>query len=258
MIIPTYEEATTVSAVVAGVRGVLPEAHVLVVDDASPDGTGDIAAALAGSDEHVHLLRRSGRLGRATAYLAGFRWGTSRGLDVLVELDADGSHPIEALPALVAAVTGPDAADLAIGSRWVAGADLTGWSRGRRLLSRLGNGYARAMLRLGIRDLTAGYRAYRADALARVDLDAVRSRGSCIQIDLTMRVHDLGLRIVELPITFSDRFAGSSKTDARVVLEALWRTTAWAVSGRGRDGRAVGARSPVPPCAERLATGGTR
>jgi dolichol-phosphate mannosyltransferase len=235
VIVPTYDEAENVHEIVGRVLDVVPEAHVLVVDDGSPDGTGDIVAAMAAEDERVHLLRRAGKLGLGTAYVAGFRWGLERQFDLLIEMDADGSHPADRLPAMIDAVAGADPADdvlLAIGSRWVPGGSVVDWPKHRELLSRGGNAYARVMLGLDVHDITAGFRVYRAEAIARMDLDSVDSKGYCFQVDMTLRVHDLGGTIVEVPIQFRDRVRGVSKMSQAIVVEAMLRTTQWGLQRR--------------------------
>ncbi|MDM7883906.1 polyprenol monophosphomannose synthase [Curtobacterium citri] len=235
VVIPTYDEAENVQEIVGRVLAEVPGADVLVVDDGSPDGTGDIVEAMGSEDDRVHLLRRTGKLGLGTAYVAGFRWGLERGYDLLVEMDADGSHPADRLPALIDAVASADPADdvlLAIGSRWTAGGSVVDWPKHREVLSRGGNAYARIVLGLDVRDITAGFRVYRADAIARMDLDAVDSKGYCFQVDMTLRVHDLGGRIVEVPIRFRDRVRGVSKMSQAIVVEAMLRTTQWGLQRR--------------------------
>ncbi|PZE55777.1 MULTISPECIES: polyprenol monophosphomannose synthase [unclassified Curtobacterium] len=237
VIVPTYNEAENVADILDRVLGVVPEAHVLVVDDGSPDGTGDLVASRAADDDRVYLLRRSGKLGLGTAYVAGFRWGLERGYELLVEMDADGSHPADRLPALIAAVADADPADdvmLAIGSRWTTGGSVVDWPKHRELLSRGGNAYARIMLRLDVHDITAGFRVYRADVIARMALDEIDSKGYCFQVDMTLRVHDLGGAIVEVPIRFRDRVHGVSKMSQAIVVEAMLRTTQWGLQRRFR------------------------
>ncbi|PZE68082.1 polyprenol monophosphomannose synthase [Curtobacterium sp. MCBD17_021] len=238
VIVPTYNEAENVTDILDRVLGVVTDAHVLVVDDGSPDGTGDLVAARAADDDRVYLLRRSGKLGLGTAYVAGFRWGLERGYGLLVEMDADGSHPADRLPALIAAVVDADPADdvmLAIGSRWTAGGSVVDWPKHRELLSRGGNAYARIMLGLDVHDITAGFRVYRADAIARMALDEIDSKGYCFQVDMTLRVHDLGGTIVEVPIRFRDRVHGVSKMSQAIVVEAMFRTTQWGLQRRFRS-----------------------
>jgi dolichol-phosphate mannosyltransferase len=232
VVIPTYNERESLPIVVERVRAAAPEVDVLVADDASPDGTGDLADQLAAEDAQVHVLHRTAKNGLGAAYLAGFRWGMARDYDVLVEMDADGSHRPEHLPALLAAL---DDADVVIGSRWVPGGGVVNWPRRRQLLSQGGNRYTQLMLGLGVRDATAGYRVYRASALSQMDLDTVVSQGYCFQVDLTRRATKAGLRITEVPITFVEREAGDSKMSGAIVGEALWRVTQWGMSDRIRQ-----------------------
>ncbi|MBT1621620.1 polyprenol monophosphomannose synthase [Curtobacterium flaccumfaciens pv. oortii] len=240
VVIPTYDEAENVRAVIAAVLGAVPAAHVLVVDDGSPDGTADVVRGIAGADARVHLVERSGKLGLGTAYVAGFRWGLQRGYPVLVEMDADGSHPADRLPALLDAVRADETVALAIGSRWVPGGSVVDWPLRRLALSRGANAYARIVLGVDVRDVTAGFRAYRAATIARMDLGSVDSKGYCFQIDMTLRVADLGGRIVEVPIRFRDRVHGTSKMSRSVVVEAVVRVTGWGLQrrfGRWRGSR---------------------
>ena len=229
VVIPTYDEAENLELVVARVRAAVPRAHVLVADDASPDGTGEIADRLAAGDPQVHVLHRTGKQGLGAAYLAGFAWGMERGFDVLVEMDADGSHQPEQLPGLLAAL---DDADLVLGSRWVRGGRVENWPRARMLLSRGGNTYTRLALGIPLRDATGGYRAFRADTLRALDLGGVASQGYCFQVDLAWRTVRRGLRVVEVPITFVERVRGDSKMSRDIVREALWRVTVWGASHR--------------------------
>jgi dolichol-phosphate mannosyltransferase len=249
VITPTYDEAGSLATTVAAIRSAAPLAHVLVVDDASPDGTGEIADRLAADDPRVTVLHRPGKQGLGRAYVAGFRVALDRGYDVIVEMDADGSHPASALPHLVSALDDP-AVGLAIGSRYVPGGGLADWAAGRRLLSRAGNAYARALLRLGVRDVTAGYRAYRADVLRELPLGEIDSRGYCFQIDMTRRTLDAGWRIVEHPIEFRERTAGRSKMSKAIVVEAMWRVTVWGVARILRPRKPV-SRSPYEATADR-------
>ena len=184
------------------------------------------------TDDRVHLLRRSGKLGLGTAYVTGFRWGLERGYELLIEMDADGSHPADRLPALIDAVRSQPDVQLAIGSRWVPGGSVVDWPWYREALSRGGNAYARWMLRIDVRDITAGFRVYRAAVIAGMALDAVDSKGYCFQVDMTLRVHDLGGRIVEVPIRFRDRLHGVSKMSQAIVLEAMLRVTQWGLQRR--------------------------
>ena len=229
VIVPTYNEAANIHLVVHRTRTSAPAAHILVVDDGSPDGTGGIADEIAAHDSSVHVLHRTTKNGLGAAYLAGFRWGMGRGFDAMVEMDADGSHQPEDLSRLLAAI---ENADLAIGSRWVPGGEVQNWPRPRLLLSKGGNAYTRLMLSLPVRDATAGFRAYRTTALEQLDLSTVQSQGYCFQVDLTRRAVDAGLRIVEVPITFIEREAGESKMSNAIVAEALLRVTDWGVRKR--------------------------
>ncbi|MEV0618437.1 polyprenol monophosphomannose synthase [Nonomuraea sp. NPDC050404] len=225
VITPTYNERDNLPAIVGRIRAAVPAAHILVVDDNSPDGTGLIADRLAADHGNVHVLHREGKQGLGAAYAAGFRWGLDRGFGLLVEIDADGSHPPERLPALLRAA---EHADLVIGSRWVPGGRVANWPRRRELLSRLANRYVRLALRLPVADATGGFRVYRAAALTEILLGGVESRGYCFQVDLTLRAVRRGFTVAEVPITFVDRTAGASKMSSGVLFEALWRVTLWA------------------------------
>ena len=229
VIVPTYNERDNIEIIATRVRGAVPGAHLLVVDDNSPDGTGEIADKLASKDPQIHVLHRPGKAGLGAAYVAGFRWALERDYGAMVEMDADGSHQPEHLPSLVAAL---DHADLSIGSRWVPGGKVVNWPKTREALSRAANIYTRLMLGLGVRDATAGFRAYRAATLRTISLDQVQSAGYCFQIDLTLRVADAGLRIVEVPITFVEREHGASKMSNSIILEAFWRVAQWGVTRR--------------------------
>jgi len=231
IVMPTYNERQNVESIAGRVRAALPAADLLVVDDNSPDGTGDLADKLAEADPHVQVMHRTEKAGLGKAYIAGFGWALERGYDVIVEMDADGSHQPEHLPGLVAAL---DYADLSIGSRWVPAGRVVNWPRSREALSRGANIYTRMMLGLGVRDATAGFRAYRAATLRTISLDQVESAGYCFQIDLTLRVADAGLRIVEVPITFVEREHGASKMSNRIIAEAFWRVAQWGVTRRVR------------------------
>ena len=239
VIMPTYNERQNLEPVSARVRAALPAADLLVVDDNSPDGTGDIADKLAEADSHVQVLHRTDKAGLGKAYMAGFGWALERGYDVIIEMDADGSHQPEHLPSLVGALT---RADLAIGSRWVPGGRVVNWPRSREVLSRSANAYTRLMLGLGVRDATAGFRAYRAATLRTISLDEVQSTGYCFQIDLTLRVAEAGLKIVEVPITFVEREHGASKMSNNIILEAFWRVAQWGTARRLRRLRSRKAR----------------
>jgi dolichol-phosphate mannosyltransferase len=229
VIIPTYNERENVSLILDRLRAAVPTASALVVDDGSPDGTGEVADAIAAADERIHVIHRSGKQGLGPAYIAGFHAGLEQGFDVLVEMDADGSHAPEQLPRLLAAL---DHADLVIGSRYVAGGSVVNWPRRREVLSRGANFYSRVALGAPIHDITAGFRAYRAEVLRTLKLDEVASQGYCFQIDLAWRALRAGFRVVEVPITFTERAIGASKMSSDVVRESLFRVTAWGASHR--------------------------
>jgi dolichol-phosphate mannosyltransferase len=230
VIIPTYDELENLPLIVSRLRAAVPHADVLVADDASPDGTGELADQLAAADAQVHVLHRAGKQGLGAAYLDGFSWGLARGYDVLVEMDADGSHPPEMLPDLLERIEA--GADLVIGSRWVAGGSVVNWPYSRKVLSRGGSLYSRLALGLPLRDVTAGYRAFRRTTLEKLDLGEVDSQGYCFQIDLAVRAIRRGLRVDEVPITFVEREHGVSKMNQKIVVEALWRVTRWGVRYR--------------------------
>jgi dolichol-phosphate mannosyltransferase len=228
---PTYEERQNLESIAARLRSAVPDADLLVVDDNSPDGTGDLADKLSEADPHIQVLHRTDKAGLGPAYIAGFRWALERGYDAVVEMDADGSHQPEQLPQLLTALA---AADGVIGSRWIPGGKLLNWPKSREVLSRAANVYVRIMLGLKIKDATGGYRAYRASALRTISLDTVESAGYCFQIDLTLRMIQAGLRIVEVPITFVERERGASKMSQAIIGEAFLRVAQWAVSTRLR------------------------
>jgi len=231
IVIPTYQESANVEVLLRRIRVVIPQADVLVVDDASPDGTADIVDALGRELGGISALRRPGKEGLGTAYRAGFAYGIDHGYDVLLQMDADLSHDPAALPAFVRELR--RGADLVVGSRYIPGGDIPQWSSGRRALSRLGNRYARAMLAIGTSDVTSGFRGYRASMLETADFSSTRATGFGFQIELAYRVARAGGRITEIPITFSDRLHGESKMSARITAEALSLVTWWAVRDRG-------------------------
>ncbi len=229
VIVPTYNEKDNVERIVGRVRAALPEVHVLVADDNSPDGTGVLADALAAADDHVHVMHRLGKEGLGAAYLAGFEWGLEHRYDVLVEMDADGSHQPEQLHRLLGALRG---ADLVLGSRYVPGGEVENWPKHREILSKGGNLYTRVLLGIPLRDATGGYRAFRASTLQRISLDEVGSQGYVFQVDLAFRAARSGLRVKEVPITFVEREVGTSKMSQKIVREALWQVTKWGVRER--------------------------
>jgi dolichol-phosphate mannosyltransferase len=235
VVIPTYNERENIEPVVHRTRSAVASASVLIVDDASPDGTGTIADRLAAQDDQVHVLHRTAKQGLGAAYIAGFDWGLDHDFDVLVEMDADGSHAPEQLPRLLTAL---ENADLVLGSRWVRGGKVVNWSKAREVLSRGGNFYTRIALGVRPHDATGGYRAYRRAVLEKIDYRAVASQGYCFQIDLAWRAVQAECRVREVPITFSERERGQSKMSGSIVREALWRVTVWGTQHRIRQIRA--------------------
>ena len=231
MVIPTYNEVDNLADVVHRVRTSVPETDVLVVDDGSPDGTGELADRLAATDAQVRVLHRPRKEGLGAAYVEGFRYALDAGYDLIGEMDADGSHQPEQLPALFAAI---DRADLVIGSRWVPGGSVVNWPWHRRALSRGGNLYTRALLGMGVRDATAGFRLHRREALEAVHLERVQSLGYVFQVELVHRVLEAGLRVVEVPIEFVERERGDSKMTPEVARESLVRITRWGLRQRLR------------------------
>lgn len=228
VIVPTYNESANLERILGRVLTEQPTVEVLVVDDGSPDGTGDIADRLAAGDARIHVLHRSAKQGLGAAYRAGFAWGLERGFDTLLEMDADGSHRAEDLGRILAASAA--GADLVLGSRWVPGGGVLNWPWHRRMISRGGTLYARLMLGIHIRDATGGFRAFRRETLERLPLTDVASEGYCFQIDMTRRVLAAGMTVVEVPITFVERERGESKMSSAIVREALWRVTGWGLA----------------------------
>ena len=229
VVVPTYDERENLLPIAQRLHAAVPEADLLVVDDDSPDGTGRLAAELAEREPWAHVLHRSGKAGLGAAYTAGFAWARERGYDVVVEMDADGSHAPEQLPRLLAAL---EHADVVLGSRWVQGGRVVNWPRTRELLSRGGNAWTRIALGLPLADATGGYRAYRREVLDALPLDEVASRGYCFQVDLVWQAWRAGNRVVEVPITFVERERGTSKMSRAIVLEALWRVSWWGLTSR--------------------------
>lgn len=232
VVIPTYEERDNLRPVLARLHRTVPDADVLIVDDASPDGTGELADELAAEDPRIRVLHRTGKAGLGAAYLAGFAEALAEGYPVVVQMDADGSHPPEALPAMLDALEGEgggdgEGADLVLGSRYVPGGEVRNWPAHRQWLSRGGNLYSRVALGVPIRDVTAGYRAFRRQVLVELDLATVSSQGYCFQIDMAWRAVQSGFRVVEVPITFTERQRGKSKMSGAIVGEALWQVARW-------------------------------
>jgi dolichol-phosphate mannosyltransferase len=232
VVLPTYNEAANLDRVVRRIRAALPAATVLVVDDGSPDGTAGLAEVLGKELGNVEVMRRLRKSGLGSAYRAGFRWGLDHGFDACIEMDADLSHEPEALPSLVAPLAAGH--ELVIGSRYVPGGSIPDWTWHRRLLSRGGNVYASSLLGLGVADSTAGFRAYAASVLDRIDLDRIRAEGYGFQIEMTYEAVRSGASVVEVPIRFVDRVEGESKMSLFIVVEALGLVTWWGLQ------RAVG------------------
>jgi len=232
VIIPTYDERENLGPIVRRLHAALPRTHVLVVDDGSPDGTGDVADALASNDDagRIHVMHRTEKNGLGAAYIAGFRWGLDRDYTVLVEMDADGSHAPEQLHRLLDQVDA--GADLVLGSRYVPGGTVVNWPKHREWLSRGGNIYSRLALGVKIKDITGGYRAYRREVLEKLDLAAVESHGYCFQVDLAWRAIQEGFTVREVPITFTEREIGESKMSGGIVREALLKVTQWGLRNR--------------------------
>ncbi|KRE36969.1 dolichol-phosphate mannosyltransferase [Janibacter sp. Soil728] len=242
VLIPTYNERENLPLVVERVRASVPTADVVVLDDNSPDGTGDIADELAAADDHVKVMHREGKEGLGAAYLAGFAWALERGYDAVVEMDADGSHRPEHLPTMLEVAAD---ADLVIGSRYVRGGKIVNWPIDRKAISMAGNLYIKVILGMPVNDATAGYRVYRAETLRIIGLDQVESAGYVFQTDLTVRTVRAGLTVVEVPITFIEREIGVSKMDGDVVRESMARITRWGLTHRRRQVRGLLDREPT-------------
>ena len=223
VLMPTFNEAKSISDTVQALRSQNLSLDLLIIDDASPDGTGKIADEL--SNANTFVMHRSRKEGLGAAYVAGFGWALERGYELIIEMDADGSHRAEDLTKIISAATN---ADLVLGSRWVSGGSVLGWPLQRQLISRIGNIYARIMLRTKISDMTSGFRAYRASLLHTLDLSKVSARGYAFQVEMALLSARAGARVVEVPITFVERAHGNSKMTTAIVLEALWLVTKWA------------------------------
>jgi dolichol-phosphate mannosyltransferase len=243
VIIPTYNESENIARIISRTRKAVPDAHILIADDNSPDGTGKLADEIASADDHVHVMHRRGKEGLGAAYLAGFEWGLNAGYEVLVEMDADGSHQPEELTKLLEALVD---ADLVLGSRWVDGGEVRNWPKSREILSRGGNLWTRIALGIPLRDATGGYRAFRRRTLLGLGLDNVASAGYCFQVDLAWRALKAGFKVVEVPITFIEREYGDSKMSKRIVIEALALTTMWGIAHRTEQLRSLVGKRKVP------------
>ena len=229
VVMPTYNERQNLEIIAARVREAVPDADLLVVDDNSPDGTGDLADKIAEADPRVQVMHRTEKAGLGRAYVAGFAWALERGYDLIVEMDADGSHRPEDLPRLLATSGGADAV---IGSRYVPGGTVVNWPASRKFLSAGANIYTRAMLGVRVKDTTGGFRVYKAETLREIDLNGIQSAGYCFQIDMTLRVLQAGLTITEVPITFIERERGTSKMSQTVILESFVRVARWGIGAR--------------------------
>jgi dolichol-phosphate mannosyltransferase len=241
VIIPTYNELENLEPITTRVLDAVPNADVLIVDDASPDGTGKLADELADENPRLHVLHRTAKAGLGAAYIAAFDWGLDAGYDVLVEMDADGSHAPEQLSRLLDAI---GSADLVLGSRWIPGGTVVNWPWRREALSRGGNLYTRLALGIELHDATGGYRAFRREVLEGIDYSAVASQGYCFQVDLAWRAVRAGYRVTEVPITFAERERGESKMSGSIVREALLRVTRWGAVHRTQQIRGALARRP--------------
>ena len=253
VVVPTYNEVDNVAKVIEATRASVPDAGILVVDDGSPDGTAERVEELSATTPDLHLITRPGKAGLGSAYRRGFAWGMEHGYEVMVEMDADGSHDPSALVDLLAPIEAGH--EVAIGSRYVPGGSIPKWTLQRRLLSKGGNVYASAVLGLGVADSTAGFRAYAATVLERIALEEVRAEGYGFQIEMTYRAKQAGASIVEVPIRFVDRQVGESKMSWTIVVEALLLVTWWGLGRALRSGwglarggrRPARAELPVPP-----------
>ena len=233
IVTPTYNEKDNLPRFIEAVRGAYPEADLMVVDDNSPDGTGDIADGIAAKDDHVKVMHRAGKLGLGTAYIQAFQKGMAEGYERFFEMDADLSHDVRYLPAFVRALD--DGADVVIGSRNIPGGGVEGWGLGRHIISKGGSLYSRSILGLDVKDLTSGYKAFTRRALEAIDIDTIHSNGYSFQIEMTYRAIRRGMRVKEVPITFVDRTAGKSKMSRKIFVEAMgvvWRLRADAMRGK--------------------------
>ena len=232
VIVPTYNERESLPLIVSGIRQAEPKVHILIADDNSPDGTGEVADVLSSKDDGVHVRHRSAKAGLGAAYLDAFGWAKTNGYDVVVEMDADGSHRPQDLTKILDALSDND---VVLGSRWIKNGKVVNWAKSRELLSRGGNLYTRMWLGVPIHDATGGFRAYRVSALAVMDINNVESQGYCFQVDMAWRAFKADLRIAEVPIIFVERELGESKMNGSIVKEALWRVTQWGIEKRLTD-----------------------
>jgi len=227
IIVPTYNELVSAPLLVRRIFKYIPESNILVVDDGSPDKTADVIRELQQEFPTLHLLERKTKLGLGSAYRLGFTWGLERGYEELIEMDADLSHRVRDLKKMIDAKELQPDVDLVIGSRWIPGGKTENWSRGRELLSRAANLYVRAMMGLGVRDSTAGFRIYSSSMLKRLNMESIKSEGYSFQIEMTSAVHELDGKMIEVPITFRERENGVSKMSKKIVGEAMILVTHW-------------------------------
>lgn len=223
VLMPTFNEIDNLSKTVSELKKYCPDVDLLIIDDDSPDGTGQIADSLC--DSKVFVMHRSGKAGLGSAYVAGFDWALSRSYELVIEMDADGSHRAQDLPKLIAMT---DEADLVLGARWIPGGAVIGWPRYRNLISQFGNFYARILLRTKLKDMTSGFRVYRSTELRKIAYRQVAARGYAFQVEMALLAYRAGMKIVEAPITFVERTKGSSKMSTSIVFEAFWLVTKWA------------------------------
>ncbi|MGE5181142.1 MAG: polyprenol monophosphomannose synthase [Acidobacteriota bacterium] len=230
IVVPTYNERDNVAGIAERLLAALPAVELLFVDDNSPDGTGALLDEMSAAEPRIHVMHRAGKLGLGTAYIEGFGWGLHHGFDYLFEMDADGSHDPKYLPHMLALAEG--GADVVVGSRYVPGGGTVHWGLGRKLISRGGGFYARTVLGIGVRDVTAGFACWRRGALEAIDLPSITSNGYSFQIEMKYRALRRGLKLVETPIVFEDRRVGQSKMSRAIFVEALLKV--WALRFRGR------------------------
>jgi dolichol-phosphate mannosyltransferase len=232
VIIPTYNERESLPIIVAAVRAAETNVDILIADDNSPDGTGEVAEGLRNNDSAINVLHRESKAGLGAAYLAAFEWASQQGYEVVVEMDADGSHRPADLTKILDAMTD---SDVALGSRWITGGSVVNWAKSREILSRGGNLYTRLWLGIPLHDATGGFRAYRMSAINAMQVENVQSQGYCFQVDMAWRAVTAGMRVTEVPITFIERELGESKMNGAIVKEALWLVTQWGIKKRFSD-----------------------
>lgn len=234
IVVPTYNEASSIKVLVSSILVLMPSANILIVDDGSPDGTFQICEELAAIDKRIFVINRGQKQGLATAFVYGFRWGLDRRYDVIAEMDADGSHQPEDLLRLIQTLNATPELQMVIGSRWITGGVVENWVWYRTVLSRFANRYAKAILSLPVNDVTAGFRVFRRELLSKIDLSALESYGFCFHIEMTKIVAELTVHIREVPITFIERLHGTSKMNFEIALESFLRVTLWGIQKKLR------------------------